>query len=327
MNMPSVASLFPVCTMMCCVVDRLYLARFRDNDFYPQDPAFEYLHLLGQDFDMELCCAPPDLGMLFSFCQDLEHRLESTDRLLAVVTSTEIKQQVKALILIGTYLVMKLGKDMKTTLQYLDPIIPRDNPDRSGSNNIGVQLHLHDCLAALHRAKQIGWVNFHANRFDFEEYQQLGNPLNADLHEVVPGKIVMMRGPRDLPGGVPWRDVPKEDGRFGHREFSPAHYAEILEQLDVCAVVRCSAPAYDRVGFEAAGIAVVDLCCEDGAAPPIDVVSKFLAVAERLPGALAVHCGSGRGRSGTLVALYLMKHHGFSAREAMEWLRIVRPGW
>ena len=92
-------------------------------------------------------------------------------------------------------------------------------------------------------------------------------------------------------------------------------------------MLRCSAPAYDRKGFEAAGIAVVDLCCEDGAAPPIDVVSKFLAVVERLPGAVAVHCGSGRGRSGTLVGLYLMKHHGFSAREAMGWLRIVRPGW
>jgi cell division cycle 14 len=42
---------------------------------------------------------------------------------------------------------------------------------------------------------------------------------------------------------------------------------------------------------------------------------------------VAVHCGSGRGRSGTLVALYLMKHHGFTAREAIAWLRIVRPGW
>ena len=70
----------------------------------------------------------------------------------------------------------------------------------------------------------------------------------------------------------------------------------------------------------------MDLCCEDGVAPPIDVVSKFLAVVE-LPGAIAVHCDSGRGRSGTLMALYLMKHHGFSAREAMGWLQIVRPGW
>ena len=58
-----------------------------------------------------------------------------------------------------------------------------------------------------------------------------------------------------------------------HRDFSPAHYAEILAQVDVQAVVRCNAPLYNRMGFEAAGIAVVDLCCEDGAPPPIDVIA------------------------------------------------------
>ena len=30
-------------------------------------------------------------------------------------------------------------------------------------------------------------------------------------------------------------------------------------------------------------------------------------------------------RTGTLIALYKMKHHGFTAQEAMGWLRIVRP--
>ena len=316
--------------MMCCVVERLYLATFPDNYRYEQDPAFEFLYILNnneKDLETEDKGDLPDLGTVFTFCQDLDHRLESTDRLLAVVTSTDARCYLKSVFLIGAYILMKLGKDLQSTLHYLDPIMPTASLERNGSNSSAINFHLHDYLAGLHRAKNIGWVDFIADRFDFDEYRQLDSPLNADLHEVVPGKIFMMRGPRDLNGGVRWRDIPKEDGRFGHREFSPAHYAEILEQLDVCAVVRCSAPAYDRVGFEAAGIAVVDLCCEDGAAPPIDVVSKFLAVAERLPGALAVHCGSGRGRSGTLVALYLMKHHGFSAREAMGWLRIVRPGW
>ena len=146
------------------------------------------------------------------------------------------------------------------------------------------------------------------------------------MHEVIPGKLVVMKEPRDLPGGALWQDTKTADGGFAHRDFSVAHYADILTQLDVRVLVRCSVPAYDRAGFEAAGIAVVDLCWENGEPPPIDVVAKFLAVAERLPGGIAVHCGSGRGRCGTLAALYMMKHHGFTAREAMGWLHIVRPG-
>mmetsp|Transcript_52774 Transcript_52774/g.138842 ORF Transcript_52774/g.138842 Transcript_52774/m.138842 type:complete len:148 (-) Transcript_52774:114-557(-) len=35
---------------------------------------------------------------------------------------------------------------------------------------------------------------------------------------------------------------------------------------------------------------------------------------------------TGLGRTGTLVAAYMMRYHGFTAREAMGWLRIMRPG-
>jgi hypothetical protein len=34
----------------------------------------------------------------------------------------------------------------------------------------------------------------------------------------------------------------------------------------------------------------------------------------------------GLGRTGTLIALYMIKHFGFSTRESIAWLRIMRPG-
>jgi hypothetical protein len=44
-------------------------------------------------------------------------------------------------------------------------------------------------------------------------------------------------------------------------------------------------------------------------------------------GVVAVHCRSGLGRTGTLIGLWLMRHRGFAAREAIAWVRIVRPGY
>ncbi len=100
--------------------------------------------------------------------------------------------------------------------------------------------------------------------------------------------------------------------------------------------MRLNTPEYGKASFRAGDIAVADPAFQDCAAPPAHVVGKFrvvrdvrvVALAEGIPGALAVHWKAGLGRTCTLrvVALYMMKHHGFTAREAMGWLRILRPG-
>jgi protein-tyrosine phosphatase len=118
-----------------------------------------------------------------------------------------------------------------------------------------------------------------------------------------------------------------------HAACRPAHaaqpeaYLPLLKHAGVGTVVRLNDPGtYDPAVFRAAGLCHVDLGFPDGAAPPRAVVRAFLEAADSKAGAVGVHCAAGLGRTGTLVALWLMHTYGWGAREAVGWLRLARPG-
>jgi hypothetical protein len=186
-------------------------------------------------------------------------------------------------------------------------------------------LQLIDCWRGLDKGMRHGWVRYAGSHhmwgdIDVDEYRHYDDPANGDLQEVVPGKFVALKGPVDL-GGAEYCDHAS-----GARTFSPGFCGEILRGMGVSTVVRLNEARYPAEALTSQGLELHSLEFPDCTSPPDAVVAAFLRAVDAAPGAVAVHCHAGLGRTGTLIAVYLMRSCGFAAREAMGWLRIMRPG-
>ena len=133
----------------------------------------------------------------------------------------------------------------------------------------------------------------------------------GDITVIVPDKLVAFSGPAD---------------QDPLARFSPSHYCEVFRSIGVSSVVRLNSSEYDPQAFLDAGIQHTDMYFPDGCAPSLATVAQFLALVEATEGIVAVHCRAGLGRTGTCIALYLIKHLGFPAEQAVAWVRMCRPG-
>ncbi|CAH2232956.1 jg16766 [Pararge aegeria aegeria] len=148
--------------------------------------------------------------------------------------------------------------------------------------------------------------------FDFDFSQKVEN---GDLNWIVPGKMLAFSGPHH-----------RSRLDRGYPLHSPEHYHEYFRKYHVTTIVRLNKKSYDAKQFTTHGFEHRELFFVDGSVPTELIVSRFIRIAEAAKGAVAVHCKAGLGRTGTLIACYMMKHHGFTAREAIAWLRVCRPG-
>merc|ERR1712007_203391 len=83
---------------------------------------------------------------------------------------------------------------------------------------------------------------------------------------------------------------------------------------------------YDSLEFINEGIRHVDMYFPDGSCPPPDIIERFLRCVGSQPGAVAVHCRAGLGRTGVLAGLFALHTYDISARSFIGWCRLARPG-
>ena len=188
LQMPVTESLF-FATVDCCT-----------DMLVKEIPCFQFIHV---EHEFQYCgyCddfGPMNLATVFRFCELLAEKLLAGP--VVIMSSNRPEDVTNALFLTGSYLIMKLNYDLPAVSERMHRLLAWVIPFRDVSGSAQTfDLNIEDCWGGLLRAKNLAWVDFGQDGFDVEEYEHFDHPLQADMHEVVPGKFVAMKGPIAAP--------------------------------------------------------------------------------------------------------------------------------
>lgn len=298
--------------------DRFYFASLRTK---PRSTINTHYFSIDEELVYENFYAdfgPLNLGMVYRYICKVNKKLKSfslAKKRIVHYTSIDAKKRANAAVLVGCYEIIFLKKTPEEAYRSLAagsnvPFLPfRDASFGTCTYNLTVL----DCLQGLYKAIINDFFNF--DTFDVDEYEHYEKVENGDMNWIIPRKFLAFSGPH-----------PTTRIENGYPLHAPEAYFPYFRKHNVTTVIRLNKKIYDSRRFTDAGFDHHDLFFVDGSTPSDAIVLRFLEICETAEGAIAVHCKAGLGRTGTLIAMYMMKHHKFTAAESIAWLRICRPG-
>lgn len=284
----------------------------------PRNQKNSYYFCIDEDLVYQPFCndfGPLNLGMTYKFCSELEKLLKRSSSSTFKIfhyTSLNPAKRANACFLMGAFQVIVLKRSAREAWSRFSSLPSFVDFRDAGYGGCTYKCTILHCLSGLERAIGFGWFNY--NKFNLQEYEFYEKVENGDWNWVVPGKFIAFASPS-----------PIETDNDGMKVWTPEDYAKLFKKIGISSVVRLNNTTYEADRFTKNGINHFNLYFLDGSVPSEEIIKDFISIAEREKG-IAVHCKAGLGRTGTLIALYVMKHFDFPAAEFIGWIRLCRPG-
>lgn len=332
------------------IKDRLYFTSLqREPPHYPNvrfftiDNSLVYLNFYS-DF------GPSNLSHVIRFTNILNEMLANPlnqNKKICVYSSMDFSKRANAAFLMCAYMLIAFKMSPEEAFKPLVGTTPTFVPYRdAGYGPATYHITILDCLRGLHKGLTTGLLDL--QKFDLDQYSFYERVENGDLNFIT-DKFIAFASPQDDPPILAlytnYSQMQNKAGSCGNttvnawqqpnnpvQQKSLYSAYKIEEQIkyfkenDVRTVIRLNNKLYDRQKFLDAGIDHIEMYFPDGTTPPDGILKRFLDICENTKGVIAIHCKAGLGRTGSLIASYLMKHYKFTAPEIISFLRIMRPG-